>query len=394
MDVPKRILIAGEGHLSFQVFRKLKERGFDPRRVETNKSEGILTPNNEHSLYEHYKQKFESAGIHEADVVYLIDDEDKLNIQFFLIASSLNPTAKLVVSLFNDNLAPYLRAGHKLLEVHNPAGIAAAEFAQAAVKKLSKTKKIQTQATALPQVRERYDQSLRSALFGITFIFSLIIVLSTIVFHVTEGLTWINAFYFTATILTTTGFGDITLLNASPIVKLFGIALMFVGVSFISIAFSFIVEWLLSRRAELALGRKQYTFQNHIILCGLGRLGYHVTLELMRRGEKVLVIESDANNRYIDLVRGSGVQVLVADSSLARNLRLANLGHAKSLLSVMQDDLKNLEIGLVAKSLEPRLSLVLRIFDHDIAQEMQRRLSIPVALSASSIAAEYLLEKM
>ena len=169
---------------------------------------------------------------------------------------------------------------------------------------------------------------------------------------------------------------------------------MFVGVSFISIAFSFIVEWLLSRRAELALGRKQYTFQNHIILCGLGRLGYHVTLELMKRGEKVLVIENDANNRYIDLVRGSGVQVLVADSSLARNLRLANLGHAKSLLSVMQDDLKNLEIGLVAKSLEPRLSLVLRIFDHDIAQEMQRRLSIPVALSASSIAAEYLLEKM
>jgi Trk K+ transport system NAD-binding subunit len=163
------------------------------------------------------------------------------------------------------------------------------------------------------------------------------------------------------------------------------------GVAFASILFSFIVDWLLARRAEHALGRMQYRVRGHMILCGLGRLGYQVAIELLRRGHKVLVIESEAENRFAELVRGSGGMVFVADATLARNLRRANIGHAKVLLSVIQNDLKNLEIGLIARSLHPKMALVLRIFDKDIAKEVQTKLDIPAALSASSLVADQLL---
>lgn len=392
MDTAKRILIAGEGHLSFQVFRKLKEKGYEPVRVESDKTKQVADASDEHSVYEHYSQKFVQAGIHEADVVYLIDDEDKHNIQFFLIASSLNPRARLVMSLFNDNLAPHLRGGHHSLEIYNPAAIAATEFTKASMKKMSK--KLSVQSSKAPILKEHIDRSFRNALVAIFGIFLVILCVSTIVFHFNHNLTWIDAFYFASTVITTTGFGDISLLGASPAMKLFGIALMFVGVSFISVAFSFIVEWLLSRRSELALGRKQYTLRGHIIVCGLGRLGYQITLELLKKGFAVLVIEHNPENRFIDLVRGAGGLVFVADASLSRNLHFANMSHAASLFAVIQNDLKNLEIGLVARSLQPRLPLVLRIFDKDIASEMQKRLSIPTALSASAIAAEYLLKKL
>ncbi len=328
MEKDARILVAGEGHLSFQVGRKLKEKGYAPVHIETHTKANVVGLRDESSVYEHYQRKFEQAGIQDAEMVYLIDDEDKLNIQFFLIASALNPKVRLVMSLFNDTLAPHLRAGHSKLEVLNPASIAAAEFAAAALKKPKKTSRV----VAAPAVYEHADQSLRNALVGISGIFFAIFCVSVTVFHTSHHLSWLDAVYFTTTVITTTGFGDITLLNATPLVKVFGIALMFVGVSFVSVAFSLIVEWLLSRRAELALGRKQYTLRGHVILCGLGRLGYQVTLVLLKQGYEVLVIENDPDNRFIDLVRGSGAEVFIADASLSRNLRRANISQAKSLL--------------------------------------------------------------
>ncbi len=387
-----KILIAGQGHLSFQVFRKLKEKGYEPVQVVLHKPEMLHQEVEDQSQYEKYQASFTEAGIEKAQTVFLIDDEDQYNIQFFLIAASLNPSARLIVSLFNDTLAPHLRAGHKNLEVYNPAAIAASLFANASLKKQSK--KIKILPTSVPLSKDVSDQSLQHALFLISTVFVGVFVVAVEVFHATLGLSWINAVYFTATVITTTGFGDISLLSAGAPAKLFGVALMFVGVSFISIAFSLIVEWLLVRRAELVLGRKQYTLQGHIILCGLGRLGYQVALDLLKRGNKVLVIESEPDNRFIDLVRGSGGEVFVADARLTRNLRRANIEHAKSLISLVQNDLRNLEIGLVAKSLNPSLQLVLRIFDKDIALQMQKSLHIPTALSASFIASEYLLKKL
>ncbi len=386
-----RVLIAGEGHLSFQVYRKLKEKGVNATRVVSDSTEKSLAANGEHSIYEQYQEKFELAGIGTADVVYLIDDEDRFNIQFFLIASKLNPNARLIVSLFNDHLAPHLRSGHKSLEVFNPAAIAAAKFADAALKK---PKKSQTQVAGISDVDESSRSPLFTPIIMIAACFFVIVAVSACMFHFEYALSWINALYFTAAVITTTGFGDITLLNAPLATKLFGIVLMFIGVSFSSIAFTLIVEWLLNRRAELALGRKQYTLRDHIILCGLGRLGYQVAYELLRRGYTVLVLESNPDNRFAEHIRASGGHVFIADASLSRNLRRANIAQAKSLLSVIQNDLKNLEIGLIARSIQPSVPLVLRIFDHEIADEMQRRLAIPTALSASTITAEYLLKKL
>ena len=392
MNENLRVLIAGEGHLSFQVYRKLKEKGITATRVVSDAAGKLPGTNGEHSIYEQYQEKFEEAGIKEADVVYLIDDEDRFNIQFFLIASKLNPNARLVVSLFNDHLAPHLRSGHKVLDVFNPAAIAAAKFADAALRKPKKT--AVSRVTSMSHVHESNYSSLVISLAAILVVFFAIIVAAVCVFHFDYDLSWVNALYFTTAILTTTGFGDIALLHASSALKLFGVALMFLGVSFISVAFSLIVEWLLTRRAQLALGQKQYKLEGHILLCGLGRLGYQVAIELLRRGHTVLVIESNPDSRFVDLIRSSGGQVFIADASLSRNLRRANVARAKSLLSVIQNDLKNLEIGLVARSQQPNLPLVLRIFDKEIADEMQRRLSIPTALSASAITADYLLQKL
>ena len=100
-------------------------------------------------------------------------------------------------------------------------------------------------------------------LYALVLIFAALIGLGTVVFHETafpdikpDGyLSWTDAFYFTVTVMTTTGFGDINLLNSSPTTKLFGAALMLSAVVLASLTFSFIADRLFKKRAEVALGR-------------------------------------------------------------------------------------------------------------------------------------------
>ena len=84
------------------------------------------------------------------------------------------------------------------------------------------------------------------------------------------------------------------------------------------------------------------------------------------------------------------VPVIIGDAKLERTLRDAGLERAKALISVTSDDLTNLEIGLNAKSLNPDARVVLRIYDHLLAQTLDQQLDLHFALSTSAIAAEAL----
>jgi hypothetical protein len=64
------------------------------------------------------------------------------------------------------------------------------------------------------------------------------------------------------------------------------------------------------------------------------------------------------------------------------------LANAAGLLSLINDGLKNLEIGLHARSLRPDLRLILRIFDREIAEQLKDRLDIHFVMSTPAIASE------
>ena len=67
---------------------------------------------------------------------------------------------------------------------------------------------------------------------------------------------------------------------------------------------------------------------------------------------------------------------------------------APGLFSLIDDDLKNLEIGMNARSIRNDLRLILRIFDAEIAAQMHERLDIHFAFSTSAIAAQEFVEML
>jgi Trk K+ transport system NAD-binding subunit len=117
-------------------------------------------------------------------------------------------------------------------------------------------------------------------------------------------------------------------------------------------------------------------------------MGYEVVQELVSRKENVLVIEKDPENRFLELVRSQGVKTFVGDASVAKVLRDAGAQNACGLFSLINDDLKNLEIGLNARALRPNLRLILRVFDKEIAEQLRIAFDIHFAMSTSAIAAE------
>lgn len=380
-------IVLGSGHLSVRVRVELETAGLDVCHLTTEQIES--TPGYQVGRLECIQQQLRDASAEDAAAIYVVDGEDRRNIEFALAAMGFNPTSPIVLSLFNEQIAPHFQINCPNLHIVNPARLAAAEFVDA----ISKPR-----AVALPERTSQSAPGEPSALkafltrnrllAAVLTAFALLYSAGAIVFHETESLSWIDSFYFITTVITTTGFGDIHLRNSSDAAKVFAIATMLTSVSFLSIAFALIVDNLMERRAEMAMGRIRHRVKGHTILCGLGRVGFQVAQELLRRGNQVVIIENNEHNRFLSTIRARGVRVVHGDATLMRNLEFAGLWSAAALISVINDDLTNLEVALHARSLHPQARVILRIFDAKTAEAVKQRLNIEFAFSTSAIASK------
>jgi voltage-gated potassium channel Kch len=168
--------------------------------------------------------------------------------------------------------------------------------------------------------------------------------------------------------------------------KLVEIFLIASSMFFVWIIFTLTADRIIKARSEYSLGRKRYNYRDHVIVCGLGRFGYFIVEELVKRGEQVVVIESNENSANIEYIRSLGAEVYVGNARLVRVLQEVGVAKAKAVMSVTGDDYVNLEVGLNARSCNPSLRLILRIFDDAMAQAIREHLDIHLAYSMSALA--------
>ena len=127
--------------------------------------------------------------------------------------------------------------------------------------------------------------------------------------------------------------------------------------------------------------------RDHIVLCGLGNVGYRVLEQLHQLGEKVLVIEKDEQCRFIDSARQLASVLISGDMRLAATLERAHIKEARCLIAVSDEDLANLEAALNARSVNPDIRVVMRLFDQNLADKVRSGFGIQTAISTSAVAA-------
>jgi len=129
------------------------------------------------------------------------------------------------------------------------------------------------------------------------------------------------------------------------------------------------------------------SLSGHVVLVGLGKLGFRTYTLLRELGETVVVIERDAENQFLEVVRRDGSSLLIGDARREALLRDANLRAAKSVVLATDDDLANLETALDARRLAPGIQVVLRMFDQNMADKIRDGFDIHIAMSQSALSA-------
>jgi voltage-gated potassium channel len=125
---------------------------------------------------------------------------------------------------------------------------------------------------------------------------------------------------------------------------------------------------------------------NHVILVGLGHLGYRVAQHLFDLEQEVVVIELNPKADLVESVKKLGIPVIEDDASREVVLESAGVSRARAIINCTQNDSLNLQVALKARRMNPSIQVVLRIFDEDFAQALQDQFHF-TAFSATSMAA-------
>ncbi len=124
----------------------------------------------------------------------------------------------------------------------------------------------------------------------------------------------------------------------------------------------------------------------HIILVGLGHLGYRVVCSLYEMGQDVVVIELNPNRDLVANTKALGVPVLQDDASRDAALEAAGIHKARAIILCTQNDSLNLQVALKARRMKPDISITIRIFDDEFAKSLHEQFGF-LALSATGMAA-------
>jgi voltage-gated potassium channel len=128
------------------------------------------------------------------------------------------------------------------------------------------------------------------------------------------------------------------------------------------------------------------TFRNHIILVGLGHLGFRVARDLSEMAQDVVIVEKNPQADLVASAKDMGIPVIQDDAAREQSLEAAGIQRARAIILCTQNDALNLKIALKARRLKPNLQVVLRIFDDDFAQALQEQFHF-TAFSATGMAA-------
>jgi Trk K+ transport system NAD-binding subunit len=208
---------------------------------------------------------------------------------------------------------------------------------------------------------------------------------------------WLQALYFTSTIVATVGFGDYSFAQEPAWMTAYGIFLIFVGAAAVATLYALVTNFIVTSRLEQAFGQQRATkARGHVIVVGLGAMGIRVVEGLLAVGREVVIIERDPSGRYLARARSLGVPVVVGDATTRTVLNQAGLPHATALAAMTSSDLANVETALVARSMtaedhdrEAPIRVVVRVFDTALADQVERRFSIHAVRSTSALAAPW-----
>ncbi len=161
-----------------------------------------------------------------------------------------------------------------------------------------------------------------------------------------------DSIYYTIITIATVGYGDI--IPITPLQKIFSVTLALSGVGILAYIVTFIIssvtENLQGIRSGRIMEKKLSEMENHYILCGFGRVGNAVYEELMKRNQKVIIIEKN-EEKLEDIETNDNVILLNANATEDKTLKKINIQKSLGVIVTTGSDVDNLFIVLTTREL-------------------------------------------
>ncbi|MFE4105341.1 NAD-binding protein [Almyronema epifaneia] len=200
------------------------------------------------------------------------------------------------------------------------------------------------------------------------------------------ALSMLDAFYATIVLLLG-GYGDLFSEFVPSValpwwLRLFSLALTLAGTAFIGVLYALLTEKLLTLKFQFLTRRPPVPQKGHVIVLGLGRVGRRVMGLLQELNQQVVgVAPQDLDAHVLP-------QLPVVSGDKAETLIKANLATAKSLIAVGDDEVQNLETGLMAYRTNPQCRLIIRTYDQRFTDKVAQLFPYTQVLCTSALSAE------
>jgi Trk K+ transport system NAD-binding subunit len=156
---------------------------------------------------------------------------------------------------------------------------------------------------------------------------------------------------------------------------------MLAGTASIAVLYAVLTENLLSAKFELANKRPTIPHQNHVIIVGLGRVGRQIATLLQQLRQSLVCVNSIDPEPQIP----ENIPLVVGE--LTDALTRVNLATARSVILATDDEMLNLELGLMAHEVNPHANLIIRTFDPRFSDNLARFLPQAQVLCVYELAA-------
>lgn len=245
-------------------------------------------------------------------------------------------------------------------------------------------------------VLDEADRTMRTTLLVLAALFVVSVVVLRLGYVKDDGsrMTLLDAAYFTVETIGTIGYGDFSFAAQAPWLRTYAIGLMLLGVVLATLWFALLTQLMLSGRIERSVRRRRIaTMRRHVIVVGLGAIGFTVLRSLLAARRRVVVLERDEGNRFLRRARELGIPVVIGDATDPETLAAVNLQNAAAVAVLTSDDLVNIETGLAVRDqLANKWSsvpVVLRVFDRELRDTVERGFDFHYVRSTDALAAPW-----